>query len=261
MDTSSKSIQKRDFISALAKGLDVLLVFSEENARLSMAELAQKLDISRASARRFLLTLEHLGYLCKEGQQFRLTSKVLNLGASYFSSMPLPAIAQPYLTNVTKLTEESCSLGVLDNDMLVFVARAQSRWIMNFALSVGTQLPAYCTAMGRVLLSNMSQEYQKHYLNSTDLKAYNEKSITNRNTLIGIFETVKRQGYAIVDQELELGLRSVAVPIVLRGKVVASISISSQINRATLKRIKDEFLPILRETAEAISKEADYKVG
>lgn len=256
---SDRTILKRDFITSLAKGLEVLRAFDEHNPKMSVSDLAQKLDISRASARRFLLTLEDLGYLSKAGQRYQLTSKVLGLGVSYFASMPLSAIAQPHLERVTRDAEESCSMGVLDNDMLVFVARAQSRWIMNIGLNVGTQLPAYCTAMGRVLLASMSIDFQKRYLSEQTIKSFNERTITSKKELMDNFATVKKQGYSIVDQELEQGLRAIAVPVFRAGEVVASISISSQVNRASIKRLKKEFLPLLREAAAAISNETKHK--
>ena len=250
---------KRDFISSLAKGLEVLRAFDAKTTEMSVSDLAEKLDTSRASARRFLLTLEHLGYLRKKGRRYHLTSKVLSLGVSYFASMPLSAIAQPHLEEVTKQSGESCSLGVLDNDLLVFVARAQSRWIMDIGLNVGAHVPAYCTAMGRMLLANMSTEYQERYLDNTELKPLNEKTITGKRQLKAIFIKVRKQGYCIVDQELEKGLRAIAVPITRDGDIVASVCISSEVNRATLKHFKDDFLPLLRDAAAAISSEANCK--
>ena len=226
---------------------------------MSVAELSQKLGISRASARRFMLTLEHLGYLSVEGRQYRLTAKVLGLGGAYFSSMPLSTLAQPHLEKLTKLSTETSSLGVLENNMLIFIARAQSKWIMNIGLNVGAQVPAYCTGMGRVILANMSEENQKQYLKNTRIEAFNDKTVTSKRKLMEIFAQVKRQGFSIVDQEIELGLRAIGVPVVVDGKVIASISISSQVCRANLKRMKEEFLPLLRDAAVAISSDMSYK--
>lgn len=250
-----ESILKRDFISSLAKGLDVLRAFDRNSPELTTADLAKKLSISRASARRFLLTLTGLGYLDKQGQRFHPTSKVLSLSSAFFSATPLSSVAQPFLEEVTRRTEESSSLGILENNTLIFLARSQSRWILNLGLRVGSALPAYCSAMGRILLSALSEEEFDHYLDTVELKAYNERTVTSKSELRKIMARARNQGYAMVDQELEQGLRAVAVPVLQNSEVIASISISTQANRATLRRMKEEFLPVLRDAADAISAE------
>lgn len=258
---SKNEILERDFITSLAQGLTILNTFNDKSPRMSVTDLAKKLDISRARARRFLLTLEHLGYLHKEKQHYRLTSKVLSLSSSYFSSMPISAIAQPHLEEITEKTEETSSLGILENDMLAFIAQAKSRWILNVGLQVGVRLPAYCTAMGRVILSNRSKEEQQHYLENVELKSYNEKTITDKAKLREILAKTQKQGFSIIDQELELGLRAIAVPVTRGGQVVASISINCQASRVTIKRLKEEFLPLLNRTSTMISSELSVGFG
>jgi len=248
-------VQQRDFISSLAKGLEVLRAFDQESTELSTADLAKKLGISRASARRFLLTLTGLGYLRRNGQYFQPTSKVLSLSAVFFSSTPLSTLAQPYLEQVTRRTEESCSLGILENNMVVFVARSQARWILIPGLRVGSALPAYCTAIGRVLLAALPENELAHYLQMTEPKPLSERTVIRKSELRELIADVRQQGYSIVDQELEQGLRSIAVPIVQDGRTIASISVASHVSRATLKRMKQEFLPVLREAASEISAE------
>lgn len=255
LSVGEEPIQQRDIIGSLAKGLEVLRAFDEEAPQLSTADLAKKLGISRASARRFLLTLSGLGYLRKQGPYFRPTSKVLSLSAVFSSSMPLSTVAQPCLEEVTRRTEETCSLGILENNMMVFVARSHARWILIPGLRVGSALPAYCSAIGRVLLATLHEDDLSHYLETTEIKPLSDKTITRKSELREIITEVRQRGYSIVDQELEQGLRSIAVPVDQGDKTVASVSIASQVSRATLKRMKQEFLPVLREAASAISSE------
>jgi IclR family transcriptional regulator, pca regulon regulatory protein len=255
LSVDEEPIQQRDIIGSLAKGLEVLRAFDEASPQLSTADLAKKLGISRASARRFLLTLSGLGYLRKQGQYFQPTSKVLSLSAVFSSSMPLSTVAQPYLEEVTRRTEETCSLGVLENNMMVFVARSHARWILIPGLRVGSSLPAYCSAIGRVLLATLHEDDLSHYLETAEIRPLSDKTITRKSELREIITEVRQRGYSIVDQELEQGLRSIAVPVDQGDKTVASVSIASQVNRATLKRMKQEFLPVLREAASAISRE------
>jgi len=257
-DHSNNKIPKRDFITALAKGLEILQAFNQNNPEMSVADLADELNISRASSRRFLLTLENLGFLQKQGQKYQLTSKVMSLGASYYSSKPLAEIAQPYLDRVTQESGESCSLAVLESGSVVFIARAQSRWIMNIGLTVGSRLPVHNNALGRVLLAHKSLDYQQQHLSEAQLIKHNSRTITDLDKLQAILVKTRKQGYAIVDQELEEGLRAIAVPIEKDGNVVASISISSLANRANLKHLREVFLPLLNETAANISKDISH---
>jgi IclR family pca regulon transcriptional regulator len=252
---AGERIQQRDFISSLAKGLEVLCAFDRETPTMSTADLAAKLGISRASARRFLLTLTELGYLSKRGQRFEPTSKVLSLSSAFLASTPLAAVAQPHLEAVTRRCGESCSLGILEHDMLVFLARSQSDWILNLGLRPGSQLPAYCTAMGRVLLGAWPDSDIDRYLETVELHRFNARTVTGKGRLRRLFAEAREQGYSIVDQELEQGLRAIAVPVVQDGRTVASISISSQPGRATLRRLREEFLPALRAAASAIGGE------
>jgi IclR family pca regulon transcriptional regulator len=233
----------------------VLRTFDNDCRELSTAGLAKRLGISRASARRFLLTLSSLGYLRKQGQYFQPTSKVLSLSAVFFSSTPLSAVAQPYLEDVTRRTEESCSLGILENNVVVFVARSRARWILIPGLRVGSAIPAYCTAIGRVLLAALRENELSHYLQTVELKPLSDRTITRKAELREIIADVRRRGHAIVDQELEQGLRSIAVPIVQNNETVGSISVASEVNRSTLRRMKQDFLPVLRDAASAISRE------
>ena len=256
----NSKINERDYITSLGKGLDVLRAFDEHTPVMNVTDLSQKLEISRASARRYLLTLEHLDYLTNEGRYYRLTSKVLELGMRYFASMPISKIAQPHLEKITTKSKESSTLGVLENNVLVFTARAQSKWIVDIGLKVGARIPAYCTGMGRVLLASKSEVFQKQYLKHTNIEAFNDNTITNKKKLLEIFKSVRNQGFSIVDQEIETGLRAIAVPIHVDGNVIASISISSPVNRASINHMKSVYLPLLRDAAVNISAELNCKL-
>ena len=248
-------LQQRDFISSLAKGLDVLRAFSKDNPQLSTADLANKLGISRASARRFLLTLANLGYLHKEGQWFRPTSKVLSLSTVFLSSLPLASIAQPFLEAGTRRTEESVSLGILEHNMLVFVAHSPSRWLLKLGIRAGWEIDAYVSAMGRVLLAALPDNELDRYLAAVELKPFTDKTVTSKARLRKLLADVRSQRYSVIDQELEPGLRSIAVPLAQNGRTIAAVGVGCLINRATLRRLKQEFLPAMRDVAAGIGEE------
>lgn len=248
-----EQLQQRDFVSSLAKGLEVLCAFGKDSPQLSTAELAAKLGTSRASARRFLLTLTQLGYLSRVGQRFQPTSKVLSLSSVFLSSRPLGSIAQPFLDSGTRRTEESCSLGILERDMLVFVAHSQSRWLLKLAITAGSAIPAYVSAMGRVLLAHLAREDLDHYFEHVELRPYNDKTVTSKAQFRKLLAQVRQQGYAILDEELEEGLRSIAVPLYQDGNVIASVGMACLSSRAKPQRLTREFLPVLREVASGIS--------
>lgn len=255
VNEDGEPLQQRDYISSLAKGLDVLRAFSKEYPRLSTTELAGRLDISRASARRFLLTLANLGYLRKEGQWFQPTSKVLSLSSVFFSSTPLATIAAPYLEEGTRLIEESCSLGILEHNMLVFIAHSPSHWLLKLEIRNGTRIPAHISAMGRNMLASLPAAELTRYLDATELKAFTDRTITSKARLRAVLAQVKAQRYAVIDQELEQGLRSIAVPVVQNGNVVAAFGVASHVSRTTLRRMEREFLPVMRDLAARISAE------
>jgi IclR family pca regulon transcriptional regulator len=248
-------LQQRDYISSLAKGLDVLRAFSRECPTLSTTELARRLNISRASARRFLLTLTNLGYLRQEGQRFQPTTQVLSLSSVFFSSSPLAAIAAPHLDTGTRLMEESCSLGILEHNMVVFIAHSPSHWLLKLEIRTGTRIPAYISAMGRVMLAFLPADELARYLDATELKAFTDRTVTSKTRLRSTLVRVREQRYAVIDQELEQGLRSIAVPVMQNGNVVAALGVASHVSRTTLRRMEREFLPVIRDLAARIGAE------
>lgn len=225
------------YVQSLARGLAVIRAFDADHPRMTLSELAARTDLTRATARRFLLTLAELGYVSTDGRQFALTPHVLELGFSYLSALSLPEIAQPHLEALSRQLAESTSASVLDGDSIVYVARVPTRRIMNVAITIGTRFPARVTSMGRVLLAAGDEAHWP-------------------DDLRGTLARVREQGWAIVDQELERGLRSIAAPLhAADGSVIAAINVSSTTASATLERIQDEFRPALLETATSIDRE------
>lgn len=222
---------------------------------MTLSEVAAATDLSRAAARRFLLTLQQLGYVRSDGKHFSLTPQVLRLGTSYLSSLELPELAQPHLDRLSERVGESVSVAVLDGTEIVYVARAAKRAIMTVGISVGTRFPAVTTSMGRVLLAALPAERQQELI-ATSAQASGDAAKTwTESQLHELLKTVAAQGYAATDQELAPGLRSVAMPLTnVHGEVIAAVNISS----TTEHDPAAEYLAALRETAEAIS--ADLKV-
>jgi IclR family transcriptional regulator, pca regulon regulatory protein len=255
-----------DFVVSLARGLDIIKAFgtSERNSErpsnmrppdaLTLSEVAERTGLARAVVRRFLYTLVELGYVITDGKYFRLTAKILDLGYAYLSSFSLPKIAERFLEEVTLETKESSSASVLDGDEIVYVARVQTRRIMSVSLSIGSRLPAFCTSMGRVLLAHLPAEMLEKYLKVTKFQRFTEKTISDPEALRKELSSVFKQGYALVDQELEIGLRSLAVPVFAGGgRAVAAINIGTQAARISKSEVLQQFLPVLRKAAKNIS--------
>lgn len=240
-----------NFMTSLARGLSVIRAFTERSPNLTIADIAKITGLPRAAARRCLLTLMQLGYAGTDGRTFFLKPKILALGYSFLSSAPLATILDPMIEQVSGTLQESSSAAVLDEDEVVYIARAATKRIMSVGLNVGSRLPAYCTSMGRVLLAHLPEAELDAYFARVELKAFTERTIINPDALRREFERVREQGFALVDQELELGLRSIAVPVrTASGSVVASINASTQAARVTCPDMEARFLPPLRHAAE-----------
>jgi IclR family transcriptional regulator, pca regulon regulatory protein len=247
-----------DFVQSLDRGLAVIRAFGPDRERLSLSEVARATGLTRAATRRFLLTLVQLGYVRNDGREFSLRPRVLELGYAYLSGLALPEIAAPHLEELVAKVRESSSISVLDGDHIVYVARVPTKRIMTVAISVGTRFPAYATSMGRVLLAAMSPENLELYLAHANLDALTGRTVTDREALRAVIGEVARQGYALVDQELEEGLRAIAVPIHGKGGAVnAAINLSAHASRVTMTAMRTDLLPALQETARRI--EADLR--
>ena len=239
-----------EFVQSLERGLAVIRAFSHDRPRLTLSEVARETGMTRAAARRFLLTLEHLGYVSSDGRLFSLRPSVLQLGYAYLSSFSLAEIAQEHLEHLAELLHESASGSVLDGEDIVYVARASTNRIMTIGLSVGTRLPAYCTSMGRVLLASLDAATLDSYLRSASLSARTPHTITDRAALRQELDRVREQGFSVLDQELEDGVRSVAVPVRdATGRVVAAINTSAHATRVGREELIDRFLPALQACA------------
>jgi IclR family transcriptional regulator, pca regulon regulatory protein len=247
-----------DFVQSLDRGLAVIRAFGPEREQLSLSEVAKATGLTRAAARRFLLTLVKLGYVRTDGRKFSLRPRVLELGYAYLSGLALPEVAAPHLEELVAKLRESSSISVLDGHQIVYVARVPTKRIMTVAISVGTRFPAYATSMGRVLLAAMSEDDLDRYLSEVKLERLTARTVTNPDRLRVIVREVGRQGYAIVDQELEEGLRAVAAPIHGAPEVgTAAINVSAHASRVSMVALRAQILPALLETARQI--EADLK--
>src|SRR5215468_10001176 len=221
-----------DFVQSLDRGLAVIRAFGPDRERLSLSEVARATGLTRAAARRFLLTLVKLGYVRSDGRAFSLRPKVLELGYAYLSGLALPDVAEPHLEELSAKLNESSSISVLDGHHIVYVARVATKRIMTVAISVGTRFPAYAASMGRVLLADLSPDELEKYLAEATFEAFTERTVVDPNQLRNIISEVGTQGYSIVDQELEEGLRALAAPIRdSSGAVAAAINVSAHASR------------------------------
>ena len=253
-----------DFVQSLERGLAVICAFDKDHAELTLSEVAAATGVTRATARRFLLTLARLGYVRTDGRYFSLTPRVLELGYAYLSSLSLPEVAEPHLEALVAEVNESSSVSVLDGEDVVYVARVPVSRIMTVAISVGTRFPAYATSMGRVLLAGLPDDELEAYLSKVDLARLTSKTVGSPSALRSELAKVRAQGFALVDQELEEGLRAVAAPIKDRlGRVVASLNISAHASRTSLESMRRNLVPPLLAAAARISADipADSRGG
>jgi IclR family pca regulon transcriptional regulator len=245
--------QGSDFVQSLARGLAVVLAFDGNHPRLTLSDVARATGLPRAAARRFLLTLVHLEYADFSDGLFSLRPKVLELGYTYLSSLSMPEVAEPHVQRLAAEVGESCSLGILDGDEVVYLLRAGRPRVMSVAISVGTRLPAYATSLGRVLLAALSPDALDAYLERVELQPYTPHTITDRDALRAELDRVRAQGWSLTDQQLEHGLRSLAAPVRARdGHVVAALNVSANTTPDGPQGPQDELLPPLQEAVAAL---------
>ncbi len=241
------TIAERDIMHGLAKGLAVIETFATERPRQTIAEVSALSGLDRATARRCLLTLSHLGYADHDGKFFTLTPRVLRLGTACLAAMPLPQIVQPLLDRLSDELGESSSVSILDGSDIVYVARAAQRKVMSISLMAGSRLPAYCTSMGRVLLAAMPQAHARALLDSWPRPARTIHTRTEIDPILDDLARVAAQGYALNDQEVEIGLRSIAVPVLnARGVTIAAMNVGVPATHARAEALVDLYLPALR---------------
>lgn len=248
------SERSADSLQSLERGIAVIQVFSRERPALTLSEVANLTGMTRATARRVLLTLRNLGHVRLDGRLFALTPRVLSLGWAYLSSLNLAELAQPLMEELVEETHESCSASTLDVPDIVYVARVPTRRIMTISLSVGTRLPAHATSMGRVLLADLPPDELDRYLRESTLERFTPRTTADPDEFRRALDNVREQGWAIVDQELEIGLRSIAAPLRdANGRALAAMNVSAATSRVSVEELIDRFLPSLLRTAGAIS--------
>jgi IclR family pca regulon transcriptional regulator len=250
-----------EFVASFARGLDVIRCFGPDHRRQTLSEVAERTGLTRATARRFLLTLTELGLARSDGKHFELTPAILDLGHAYLSSLNVWDALQPSLDAVSRDLDESCSAAVLQGTEIMYIARAASRHrILSIGLRVGTRLPAHATSMGQVLIANTEPAALASYFRDASLRRFTAHTLARREDLEARLHAVRQQGYAVCDQELEEGLRSIAVPVTnRRGATLAAINVSSQAARTSVEQLREVFLPRLKAAAAEIN-QAIYSV-
>lgn len=242
------------YVQSFARGLEVIRSFSATAPRQTLTQVATATGLTRAGARRILLTLQTLGYVEGDGKLFSLTPRILDLGFAYLSSMPMWNLAEPIMEALAAQVKESCSAAALDGSDIVYVMRIPTRKIMSIGLGVGSRLPAYCTSLGRMLLAGLPDEAVRERLVASPRTALTRHTLTDVDALLARVQQARRQGWCLVSQELEEGIISVSAPLTDRtGRTVAALNISGQANRTSARTMQETMLPHLREAARAIS--------
>lgn len=255
----SERARDPDFVQSLQRGLAVIRAFDADSPAMTLSDVARRTGMTRAAARRFLLTLADLGYVRTDGRQFMLSPRVLDLGFAFLSGAGLPAVAEPHLEALVAEVHETSSVAVLDGDDVVYVARVAVRRIVNIAIAIGTRFPAYATSLGRVLLAAQPDDWLDEYFRRVRLQPLTPRMVSNEVALRKTLEEVRTSGYSLTDQELEPGLRSIAVPLRdASSAVVAAMNLSVHVGTESTATMRRVLLPKLRTAADAV--EADLRV-
>lgn len=255
---ATESRRNREFVQGLQRGLSVIRAFGNSPS-LTIAEVAGRTGLTRAVARRYLLTLQELECVVSQGNKFSLTPRLLDFGFAYLSTLDVPDLARPFVQRVVDTLHESCSVAVLDGADAVFVLRVQANRLMSMNIRVGTRLPAYAGSMGKVMLANLPPEQLDAYFAKATFKRFTPKTICDETSLRTALAEVRAKGYAFADEEVEAGVRTVAAPLYNRtGQVVAAINISSHAWRVSMKELKKSYLPVLLDAAGQISRALGY---
>ncbi|MBX3610543.1 MAG: IclR family transcriptional regulator [Hydrogenophaga sp.] len=242
------------YVQSFARGLGVIRSFNAQASQQTLSEVAERSGLTRAGARRILLTLQALGYVSTDGKHYALTPRILELGFAYLTSMPIWNLAEPVMERLADAVGESCSAAVLDGSDIIYVLRVHTHKIMAINLNVGTRLPAYCTSLGRVLLAGLDDTEVKARLKASDIRANTRHTETDVDEILARVQQVRRQGWSLVNQELEEGLISIAAPVKNRaGQVIAALNVSGQANRTSATVMKEQLLPKLRAAADEVS--------
>jgi IclR family pca regulon transcriptional regulator len=252
---AQKKARPPEFVQGLERGLAVVRSFSAEAPSLTITQVAERTGLTRAAARRYLRTLEVLGYVVQDADRFSLTPRLLDLGFTYLSTLDVTSVVQPFMEKVTDTLHESCSVSVLDDHDIVYIARRAAKRIMSINLAVGSRLPAHATSMGKVLLAYLPLGELDQYFESVERHALTANTIVTERALRKTLDEVREKGWAVADEESELGVRSAAAPLVGRdGEVHVAINVSAHAARVSLAQLQADYLPVLLEAARGISK-------
>lgn len=253
-ETPGDEDNARDYVTSFARGLDVIRTFTRSKPQMTLSEVAEQADMNRAAARRFLLTLVREGYAELDGKFFSLRPKILELGFSALASMSLPEIVQPVLNDLADKLQESCFCVVLDGDSTVYIAAAKSRRVINVSIELGSRAPAYCMSSGRILLGALKPEELDAVLEGIKLEQITENTVTSKLKLRTAIRDARTRGYSIVDQEYEVGLRSISVPVADRaGHVIAALNVCCPSPRYTIEEMVQKVLPALLDSSSRIT--------
>jgi IclR family pca regulon transcriptional regulator len=251
--TVGTALTKRDFVNSLSRGLDVLRSFDRTKPSMTLSEVAERAGINRAAARRFLLTFVRDGYAASDGKYFRLLPKILDLGTSVMASLDISETMQPVMNELAERVQESCFAAILDGEGVIYVARAVSSRVVNVGITVGSRAPAHAVSTGRVLLSGVDDKSLKRYLDRAKLRKLTPYTVTSKPKLKAAIELVRRQGWSIVNQELEVGLQSISVPIRdSEGAVVAALNVCCPSPRVTRRDMESRILGTMFESARQV---------
>lgn len=256
-DTRADDVRARapEGMAGLAKGLAIIELFGSTSSRLSVASAAEGIGVARATARRCLLTLVDLGYVEYDGRYYRPTPRMLRLGSAYLDTSSLPGLAEQHLTDARDELAESVSLAVWEQGWSIFVARAEAQRIVKTGVRVGARLPAHCSATGRVLLAALGDDEVRDQLGSAARERRTPHTVTDPDALLEVVRHVREEGFAISDEELELGMRAIAVPVTDgAGRIAAAMSVSASAARVSAERMRREFVPVLRREADRLGR-------
>lgn len=243
-------LDRRDWIAGLQKGLAIIEAFDVDHSRLNASDIARMTGLTRSSARRHLMTLTHLGYMASDGKNFWLMPKVLRLGTAYLHSARLPRVVQPFLQRLTGITQESAFVSVIDGNEIVFIARNGANRIMNTGFVLGARVPWVITSAGLAIMSTESPEYIEEFLRGYEMKAFTQFTITDKQVLLNHVRQARSDGYAMLEQQMELGVRGLAVPLKNhRAETLGAISISAQIGSESADQAIRRLLPPLQQIA------------
>lgn len=253
MSTETSALNKRDWIAGLEKGLQLIEAFDDAHARMTASQAAERCGLTRTAARRYLLTLTHLGYMASDGKLFWLTPRMLRLGQAYIESARLPRIVQPFLQRVTAGTQEIAYVSVLDDKEIVYIARSGSSRNMNTGFVLGARVQAQATSAGMVILAFMESDELDRWLSNHELKSYTSFTLVDRDELKNSLAHIRQQGWAISEQQLELNIRGIAVPLLDRnGLLVGAINVTMPIGSEPGAEAVKRVLPLLQETARTL---------